>query len=231
MARSYKICVLKNFESAKFSASPYFFDDQMHFEEVDRPPTTSIRVGGDSIAVEGFSKYILEHEVEEKVTGRIYAQNFSAYIRKGLIDVFPNTKRALVLLSGKKKDVLDFCRKDKKISEFKFNTIKIDMKKLLTLLSNVKGVWFSFNAGQITSSALMGHNVQGTPDFKHFKQLGDISTLSFHFEFDRTLHPIMVTEDGTVVTQAKYQERTEEINLVLAIKKELLNPVLEEIKK
>ena len=40
----------------------------------------------------------------------------------------------------------------------------------------------------------------------------------------------MVTEDGTVVTQANYKERADEILLVLEVKNRLLNKIIEEEK-
>lgn len=230
MPKSYKICFLKHLEENKFSAKPYFFGSQLIFDEVERPPSTSIYTAKDSVQVEDFDKYIIEHEVEEQTIGRVYGKSFTVYIRKGYIDGYISKKLNLVLLSGKKRDVLDFCRINKKIKEFSFGTTKIDMKKLLVLLPNVKGVWFSFDAGQITASALMGQHVEGTSDFKHFKELGNISTLSFLFEKDNNLHPVMVTEDGTVVTQANYKERADEILLVLEVKNRLLNKIIEEEK-
>ena len=229
MAKSYKICNLKNIENEKFSTKPYFFGAQMHFEGVERPPSTSIYQARDIAKVEDFTKYLIEHEVEEKTIGRVFGKPFQAYIRKGYIDGFVSKNLNLVLLSGKKRDVLDFCKMSKKRKEFQFNTVKMNMKKLLALLPNVKGVWFSFNAGQITASALMGRHVEGTSDFKHYKETGDISTLSFHFEKENNLHPIMITEDGTVVTQANYKERSDEISLVLEVKDKLLNKIIEEV--
>ena len=229
MPRSYKICNLRVIESDKFSSKPYFFDKQQHMEIVDRPASTSIYLAGDSVRFEDFTKYMIEHEIEEKTIGRIHGQTFTAYIRTGYIDGFVSKKLNIVLFSGKKRDVLDFCKMDKNIDEFKFNTTKIDMKKLLALLPNVRGVWFNFPTGQITASALMGSHLDNTDDFKHFKNTGEISTLSFHYEMDGNMHPVMITEDGTVVVQGKYKERAEEINLVLSVKNNLLNNILEEI--
>ena len=226
MPRSYKICPLKTLDKEKIKEEPFVFGAQTFFEEVEKPPQTSISLARDSVKIEDFKKYIIEHEMEEQTIGRVYGRPFTAYIRKGVIEGFISDKMALTLLCGKKRDVLDFCKYDRKLNEFKFNTVSVDMKKLLAMLPNVKGVWFSFDKGDITASALMGHNVEMTQDFKHFKAMGDISTLSFLFEKDGNLHPIMITEDGTVVTQANYKERTDEIALVLEVKSALLDSII-----
>lgn len=230
MPKSYKICILKNINFEKFSATPYYLDEQLHLEQVDRPPSTSIAVANDKISLDNFKKYNIEHEVEEHVFGRISGKAFTAYIRKGFIDSFVNEELQIALLSGKKRDVLDFCRK-KKSDDFQINTITIDMKKLLELLSNVKGVWFSFEKGQLSASALMGSHVEGTQDFKHFQKIGEISTLTFNYERDEALHPIMITEDGTIVLQANYREKTDEVSLVMDIKTKLVDQIYEEVIK
>lgn len=229
MPKSYKICILKNIDTNKIQTKPLYFGGQLYLEGVERPPSTCIYLARDNVKIEDFIKYTIEHEVEEATFGRVFGKEFTLYIRKGYIDGFVSKSLNLTLLSGKKRDVLDFCRMDTKIKEFNFNTIKIDMKKLLALLPNVKGVWFSFDSGQITASALMGRHVEGTPDFEHFKELGNISTLSFLFEKDSSLHPIMITEDGTVVTQANYRERSDEISLVLEVKNKLLDKIMEKV--
>lgn len=231
MPKSYKICLLKDIDANKFGEKPYFFGAQLHLEGIERPPSTSIYLARDTVRIEDFTKYTIEHEVEEHTFGRVFGKSFNVYIRKGYIDGFVSRTLSIVLLSGKKRDILDFCRLDRNIKEFRFNTVKIDMKKLLQLLPNVKGVWFSFETGQINASALMGRHVETTSDFEHYKEVGNISTLSFHFEKDGNLHPIMVTEDGTVVTQANYQERADEISLVLDVKNKLLDQLIEEVER
>jgi hypothetical protein len=72
----------------------------------------------------------------------------------------------------------------------------------------------------------MGHNLEETPDFKNFRLSGNMSTLSFEFEFNGTLHPTMVTEDGAIVLQANYESRSMELNIVTDLKKRLLDAIL-----
>jgi len=227
--RSCKICVLDSIDTSKFTKQPFYFGGYLPYADNQAlPPTTAMSLASDSINVDDFVKYKIDHEVEEKVFGRIPGGNsFDGYIRKGFIDGFVSQKRGLVILSGKKRDILDFCAANKKMAHFKFHTVGINMKKLLALLPNVKVAWFNFDKGEITSSALMGHCVENTPEFKNCKDSGEISTLSFHFDYGNALHPILITKDGTVVLQANYQERTDEIELVLKIKEALLDKVIE----
>lgn len=226
MPRSYKICDLQEIKAEKFVKQPFDFNMQPVLDGVEKPPTTSIYVSNDAINLEDFNKYLVEHEVEVSVTGRISGKSFNVFIRKGFIDCFVSSKRGLVLLSGKKKDVLDFCRIGSTDKEFRFKTLEIDMKKLLVLLPNVKGVWFAFNQGQIKASALMGSHVESTGDFKEFEKVGEISTLTFSFEFMNEIHPVMVTEDAAVILQGVYPERAFELALVLEVKSRLLDQII-----
>lgn len=99
------------------------------------------------------------------------------------------------------------------------------MGNLLEKLPHVKGVWFSFKNGLIRASALMGANIESTNDFKNYNTLGEISTLSFHFEYNDITHPIMLVNDGTVVLQSNYTEVSQELDLVLEVKKQLLDGI------
>jgi len=226
MPRSYKICILKSFDNEKIGPKRLVFGNQREFEGIGKGPETQIYTSRDSVSLDDFKRYTIEHEIEETVHGRIGSQAFQKYIRMGEIDAYKSISRNLLLLSGKKRDVLDFCRKYKDYPSMKFVTTKIEMAQLLALLPSVKGVWFGFPNGQLSASALMGHNLEATPDFQHFKERGTISTLSFQFSVKGEMHPIMVTEDGAVVLQANYGDRTTEIGLVEEIKKKLLERIL-----
>jgi hypothetical protein len=85
-------------------------------------------------------------------------------------------------------------------------------------------VWFRFPAGMIRASALMGDHLEATADFERAKAQGDISTLSFYVQdVEQKIHPIMVTDDGTVVLQDLYPGSTKEVELVLHVKQLLLD--------
>ena len=227
--KSYKICSLDNLNTSEIQQeSPYNFGDYLPFKKKeDAPPDTSIMLAKDSIGFKDFIKYKIEHEVEENVLGRILGgASFDKIIRKGLIDGIVNQKLNLLLLVGKKRVVLDFCKINKKRDSFRFNTTSINMKKLLVLLPNIKLAWFSIDKGLITSSALVGHNIENTPNFKAFQKIGDISTLTFHFLWQNIHHPILLTSDGTVVLQSTYKTIEDEISLILSIKEKLLDGVM-----
>lgn len=226
MPRSYKICILKHFDNQSIGKKTLVFGNQREFEGMDKGPETQIYSSRDSVSLDDFERYTIEHEIEETVHGRVGSTTFQKYIRLGEIDAFKSASRNLLLLSGKKRDVLDFCRRYKDHPSFAFETTKITMNQLLQLLPSVKGVWFGFPNGQLSASALMGHNLEATPDFQHFKERGTISTLSFLLSVNGEVHPLMVTEDGTVVLQANYGTRSNELELVLEVKTKLLEKIL-----
>jgi hypothetical protein len=225
MAISYKICVVKKFEEEKIGKKQYIFGGQKILEGVSPPPQTVIYKSSVKIPITNFSCYSIEHEYEDTTYGRIDGHAFTKYIRKGFISGYYQKIINLLLLSGKKRDILDFCKKiHKEILDF--STVEIDLKKLLILLPSISGVWFNMPDGPIRASALMGSHIEDTNDFKKFCTTGDISTLSFYYEKDKNLHPIMVTQDGTVVLQGNYAQKKDEIELVLDIKQRLLDTVI-----
>jgi hypothetical protein len=103
------------------------------------------------------------------------------------------------------------------------------MKALLARLAEVKLVWFRFPAGMIRASALMGDHLEATTDFERAKAQGDISTLSFYVQDSSgDQHPTMVTNDGTVVLQDLYKSISDEVELVLQVKRQLLDGTYQE---
>ena len=60
--KSYKICLIREFEKARFNGQPLVTDNQRLLDVVTPPASTSIKTSPDRIAVEDFESYIVEHE-------------------------------------------------------------------------------------------------------------------------------------------------------------------------
>lgn len=228
MPVSYKVCLLSQFERNRFTSAQVFYGDQLPYDGTGLPET-SVRLSPDSVSFEDFRFYSIDHEIEESTIGRLIGgQRFDAYIRKGQINSFISEEKNLMFLSGKKRDVLDFCKHKSKVEGLKFKTVSIDMNRLLDRLPHIKTAWFSFDSGTLNASALMGVNVENTPDFQKYKRAGNISTLAFPFTFDEMHHPVMVTADGTIVLQASYPTKSVELAICNKVKSELLESVITE---
>lgn len=143
---------------------------------------------------------------------------------------YHNEKTSVLLLSGKKDDVIDFCRFTASTNVIELSTLGIDMAQLQEKLASVNLVWFKFPKGMIRASALMGSHIEETDEYQQAKEAGEISTLSFHLEDSNGIpHPIMVTQDGAVVLQANYSDLSVEIELVMRVKTKLLDDIYTEI--
>jgi hypothetical protein len=169
---------------------------------------------------------VIEHDRVVKMPGRFGDVYFQEFTYTGMIAGFFGRQRSLLLLSGKKADVLSFCSTTAKVSEVQIDTLQIDMNALQAVLPSVNLVWFKFKAGMIRASALMGANVEKTEAFEQSKSEGEISTLSFYFEDSAGRpHPLMVVDDGAVVLQSQYADPAEELRLVTSVYEKLLSPV------
>ena len=229
MPKSYKICPLRHFDDSKLGTEPFPLKPQFSLPDVPEAPQTKIWKSRDQIELEDLKTYVIEHEHEVSMWGRVNAMSFMKFIRKGMINAYESRARNLILLSGKKDDILDFCKTTATLNEIKIALLRIDMKALLAKLAEVKLVWFRFPAGMIRASALMGDHLEATADFERAKAQGDISTLSFYVEDAANLqHPVMVTGDGTVVLQDLYKSVAQEVELVLQVKTLLLDGTYQE---
>ncbi len=224
MPKSYKVCPVRHFEDSNFDQEPFKLRPQFTLPRVAEAPQTKIFKARDAIELEDFKSYLIEHEHEVSMYGRVNELSFARFIRKGFIHAYQSPARSLILLSGKKNDILDFCKTTAGLPNIKIATLRIDMKALLGKLAEVKLVWFRFPAGMIRASALMGDHLEATADFERARAQGDISTLSFYVQdAEKKVHPVMVTDDGTVVLQDLYHGIADEVELVLHVKQLLLD--------
>lgn len=228
--KSYKICPTIAFNTTRFGTQKYNLRPQLSLDGVAPPPETLIRLSQDKVIVEDFRSYLIEHERVVAQRGRLNEDRFTEFIKTGEILGYYSGQRQLLLLSGKKDDILDFCRNISNAHEISFNTISIDMKALLSRLAGVRLAWFRYDSSTIHASALAGEHIETTRPFKEANAIADISTLSFYVE-DRVgvSHPVLVTSDGAVVLQATYEERSTEIELVLYVKNLLLDGIFVQV--
>ncbi|HEV2341234.1 MAG TPA: hypothetical protein VGS15_05500 [Candidatus Acidoferrales bacterium] len=224
MPKSFKICAVRHFNDSSISLEGFSLKPQYNLTSVPETPQTTICKSRDPIDFEDFRTYTIEHEHEVSMYGRVNQVRFARFIRRGIISAYQSSARSLMLLSGKKDDILDFCKTTASLGEIKLAVLQIDMKALLAKLAEVKLVWFNFPGGMIRASALMGDHLETTADFERARSQGEISTLSFYVESKEDIHhPVMVTSDGTVVLQDLYRSIADEVELVLNVKKELLD--------
>src|ERR1043165_6994988 len=151
MAKSYKICTVQKFD-VPVTVQPFPISPQFTMEGIPEAPQTSIHKARDMADVEDFQSLFIEHEHEVSAHGRINQQRFEKYIRKGFMHAYRSEARSLLLLAGKKDDILSFCRYTEQVEDIRLATLRIDMKALLARLAEVKLVWFRFPAGMIHAS-------------------------------------------------------------------------------
>lgn len=227
MSRSYKLCPVDFFDNSSFEDQTFSFNRQIPLPEVAPPAQTSIRRQAGYLGIEDFEGYAIEHEREVTQRGRFDAHRFNRYIQTAEIAAFYSATRRLLLLSGRKNDILDFCSKQKDSDAMRFTTVKIDMNALLEKLSQVRLVWFRHDSdASLHASALMGQHVEKTTAFQEARNGAAISTLSFFIEDpEGNQHCVLVTSDGAIVPQGNY-ERSLELELVLFTKDTLLDSLV-----
>jgi hypothetical protein len=228
MAKSFKICPVREFRAEAFADQGFPLKPQFVLPQIAGPPQTIIRKARDTISVRDFLSFIIEHEHEITMRGRINQVVFEKCIRTGIMSAYFSASEVLLLVTGKKDDILDFCRRTPDLPDIRIATIQIDMKALLARLAEVRLAWFRFPAGLIRASALMGAHLEKTDEFAEAQAAGDISTLSFYFQMGATAHPVMVTADGAIVLQDAYREIADEIEIVMRIKQDLLDGLYSE---
>jgi|ERR1700733_192435 len=228
MPKSYKITLTDTFEPTIFNHEMNL-TRQMHLPSLVPGPETKLRRSLDKIEIADFEGYLIDHEYTVNMQGRLYEDGapFSKFIARSQIKAYRSQEKEVLLLCGKKADILDFCRQTRTMPHIKISVIQIDMDALQEKLPEVRGVWFRSRAGFIRARGYMGNQIQDTPEFLTAKNEGQISTLSFYFEDARSgkPHPILITEDGAVVLQGVYESIDQEIDFILYVKSQLLDGI------
>src|SRR5258707_268176 len=107
MPRSFKICPVRHFNAAAFTTERTLLDQQPPFPGMkEEVTTTSIRGSTVIPGFEDFHQYIIEHDRVVKMAGRYGNVRFPEFTYTGTIAGFHSQQRSLLLLSGKKNDVL-----------------------------------------------------------------------------------------------------------------------------
>lgn len=229
MAKSYKITAVERFESSQFADRPLTFGKQLQIEGTAPGPETRIHKSPQKISFGDFRPFDIEHEYDVYMYGRLYDDDktFNKFIARSEIRSYYSASKSLLLLCGKKADILDFCRKTEEIPSIRLKTLQIDMKALQERLPEVRGVWFRFRTGLIKAKGFMGQQIQDTREYQDANTDGDISTLSFYFSDARNglIHPIQITEDGAVVLQKNYRSIEDELEFILQVRAALLDGI------
>ena len=231
MPKSFKVCPVRNFDVSAFNKGRVCLNQQPPFNGMDdEVATTSIRTSETKPGFEDFQQYVIAHDRVVKMAGRFGTVHFPEFTYTGEIAAFYSKQRSVLLLSGKKADVLSFCSETTGVAELQIDTLHIDMNALQAILPSVNLVWFKYSTGMVRASALMGAHVERTDAFAQSKLQGEISTLSFYFEdLSGDVHPVMIVEDGTLVLQAQYVDVASQLNLVTLMCDRLLQSISEHV--
>lgn len=227
MPKSYKICHCDFFDKSNFNDNVLNLNSQPHLNCYIESPTAITKITkniAEKVHKE-FEPYFIEHEHNVNVKGRYFDQRFDHFLRNGEINGYYSQEKQLFLLQGKKDDILDFCKFTETSKLLNITTIEIQMADLLEKLGSVNNCWFKFKKGSISASALFGTQLENTDEFIAAKEYGDISALTFFYNMNGISHAIMLTNDGTVVLQHNYPNIEIEIDIVLRVKKDLLDGI------
>ena len=88
MPKSYKVCPVRLFKNDRISEKKLKMGAQQPLPDVPEPPQTTIYKAHDEVRIGDFQSYIIEHEREVKLHGRINTQRFSAFIQMGIIKAY-----------------------------------------------------------------------------------------------------------------------------------------------
>jgi len=220
MPKSFRIGWVQTFVK---KGDSHRFDPQLTLNGIPSGAETSVHSVGKNILTSDFQPFVIDHQFTMERWARFDGHWVPNFITRGEIEAYHSPSRKLLLLSGQRDVVDDFCRTYGDSDRVKFTTVQVDMNALLRKLPEVNLAWFRFPAGKVKASALMGHKIEGTRQFKEATATADISTLSFDYEIDTARnHGVTVTARGSIILSGKYQDSSAELAVVLDVYEQLV---------
>src|SRR5205814_8750937 len=117
MPKSFKTCPVRIFDKRAFAQSKVCLNEQPPLNEMKHVAVTTIRLSPATPGFEDFAQYVIEHDRVVKMAGRYGDVSFPEFTYTGVISGFFSDNRSLLLLSGKKADVLSFCAETARVAE------------------------------------------------------------------------------------------------------------------
>lgn len=200
-------------------------DHQYNLENVHttvRRAVTDFRPGVERLeAVHDFLRKL-------KYPGRARNHQFQEYVSEYRFPVFvvrqENEADPVMVVRTKAEVAKDLMERLRQVPDFHAIERRVDFAALRPSLTFIKGAWFAnMRSANLAAAGMFGDHVDRSDEFMRAERLGTLSSLSVFYRCGDRQYHTMITSSGGIVLYDSFDSEEEELDVVLQIKRELLD--------
>jgi hypothetical protein len=178
---------------------------------------------------EGVDRYTVKHDylVKLKYPGRVREIQFSEYVAPYNFPIFVvqnSDGEPSLIVQTKGKVASDFIKRMTIASDFLALERQLDFQILRPQLQVITGAWFAQMQGDnISSTAVFGAHVDRSSEFIDASRVGTLRVLYGPYECNDSTFPLSIHSNGGVVLYGAFDTEQEPLDVVLHIKRNLLD--------
>lgn len=159
----------------------------------------------------------VQHDLVVKQSGKVFEQNFSYYMNPHNFKMFYDKRKKMFFLQVNKKVAIDFLDiLEETIPSFTYDPLQIDLKKIASKISNIKGAWLTTKRQGINMSAFYGEKVNSDSEVLKLIKAGKAKYINFMYPFEDNSYYTGIGKEGNIVIYA--DKLTEEKRLEILYK-------------
>ena len=182
---------------------------------------------------EGLESFYITHQLIVHQFGRAQNVEFVEYAAEFHLWAYYRQADGLLLIQGNKDSVADLCYtlNSRASEDFSLQNYEVDFQKLEPHLEVISGSWFRYKAVSLHAMGIFGNHVDTTAEYQTAKTLGTQTAINFYHTFLGADIPLQITRNAIVVIQANIESLPLEVEIVLDVKKTLLDKALNTVEK
>jgi hypothetical protein len=120
------------------------------------------------------------------------------------------------------KDFIERLRKG--VDDFDALDRQVNFQELRPYLTYISGAWFAdMRTANLSSAGMFGSHVDRSGEFTRAARHGTLRSLTIFYKHREAQYHVMITSSGTIVVYDSFDSLEEELDLVLDIKRQLLD--------
>lgn len=178
----------------------------------------------------GVDRLEIEHDFLKRLRypGRARNMEFAEYVCPYRFPAFIEREdtghEATLIVRTKAEVAADFLKRMQTVDHFRASERRLDFGLLKPELRFIKGAWFAeMRSANLAAAGMFGPHVDRSDEFLRAERHGTLRSLTLCYTFRERDYHTMITANGGVVLYDSFDAETEEIDVVMGIKRQLLD--------
>ncbi|GGB51814.1 hypothetical protein GCM10011409_31730 [Lentibacillus populi] len=223
MPKAFLIC-----NSKKFKKDNFLIPIQQELLENEGESVVSIDLNYTNFHLK-FDQYICHNDYIHNTRGRVFNKDFNYYLEPLSFYSYYKEDENLLFIQTKTDAALDFISKLSRTKEYNLETVKIDFKSMIPLITEVAGAWIAdLKRAHLKTAGYFGHNVHRSEEYKESAAEGNVSSIQMKYISLKSgkEHYIAISKKGSIILYDTFPTIEDEIDIVYEVYEQFIKPHL-----